>query len=778
MADLKSTTWRSTCCNPFQVRGHTARKNTLRPVAKWMCEKNPIIQKGSKICDTCRKKLAKVCKDSDLDVDAGTDSSSSTPSESPGDRDMGNEHFESIGVVNKCLVDLGETPVTKRKLQSKKYKERKLELLTTKMSEAMSMGRSRENDEGEILQQLKEKFQSTSQNSERVQILTVLPKSWSIHKIQAEFGVSNFMARKVKQLVKEKGVLSSPDPRPGRHVSKETSDNVVKFYENDEHSRCMPGKKDFVSVQSASGRMHIQKRLILCNLKELYQHFKTKYPQQHIGFSKFAELRPKHCILAGASGTHSVCVCTIHQNVKLMLLGARVHELNFADHFLSTYHHFIAKIICNPPLPDCYLGECKVCPGVEPLKHELYLIFDENMIDSVTYKQWTAVDRSTLETVSQQSYDFVESFCERLEALRSHSFIASQQSRFFDESKSSLKPQEVVVCADFSENYAFVLQDAAQGFHWNNAQATLHPFVIYYRESVATEVRHLNFVVISNCMNHDTVAVHLFQKKLILFLKRALSFFPVKVIYFSDGAASQYKNRKNFVNLCNHQADFGVSAEWHFSATSHGKGACDGLGGTVKRLATKASLQRPYKEQIMTPLQLFQWASASICGVTFDYVSVEEYESEKQNLETRFDSCRTIPGTRRLHCFIPQSQDTLVTKRYSASSSSQVQRVSKSLTDLEMEQVTEYVTCKCGSQWWLAQVLDKDKENCELQLSLLYPNGPSRWYSYPQTPVILCAPMNDILTVVEPRTTTGRSYTLTQNESKAATRKLKCALTS
>ena len=51
------------------------------------------------------------------------------------------------------------------------------------------------------------------------------------------------MARKVKQLVKKKGVLSSPDPRPGQHVSQETFDNVVSFYENDEYSRCMRGKK-------------------------------------------------------------------------------------------------------------------------------------------------------------------------------------------------------------------------------------------------------------------------------------------------------------------------------------------------------------------------------------------------------------------------------------------------------------------------------------------------------------------------------------------------------
>ena len=56
--------------------------------------------------------------------------------------------------------------------------------------------------------------------------------------------------------------------------------------------------------------------------------------------------------------------------------------------------------------------------------------------------------------------------------------------------------------------------------------------------------------------------------------------------YFSDGAAGQYKNYKNMLNLTCHNQDFDVNAEWHFFATSHGKSPCDGIGGTVKRLAT------------------------------------------------------------------------------------------------------------------------------------------------------------------------------------------------
>ena len=56
-------------------------------------------------------------------------------------------------------------------------------------------------------------------------------------------------------------------------------------------------------------------------------------------------------------------------------------------------------------------------------------------------------------------------------------------------------------------------------------------------------------------------------------------------------------------STCHHQADFGIEAEWHSSATSHGKSAWDGVGGTVKLLAARASLQCPYKHQIMIPFQ-------------------------------------------------------------------------------------------------------------------------------------------------------------------------------
>lgn len=105
-----------------------------------------------------------------------------------------------------------------------------------------------------------------------------------------------------------------------------------------------------------------KKGLVLSNLKEVYALFKEHYPHNKIGFSKFAELRPKHCVLVSASGKHSVCVCTIHQNFKLMMIGLKIAELMSEENFpLKTHKDCIAVIICNPPQPACYLGDCKEC---------------------------------------------------------------------------------------------------------------------------------------------------------------------------------------------------------------------------------------------------------------------------------------------------------------------------------------------------------------------------------------------------------------------------------
>lgn len=95
--------------------------------------------------------------------------------------------------------------------------------------------------------------------------------------------------------------VADPEVSKGKPLPIEVEERVRSFYESDEHSRLLPGAKDYKSVKSsASGqRERKQKRLLLMNLNELYSCYKAKFPNDQIGVSKFCMLRPAHCITVG-----------------------------------------------------------------------------------------------------------------------------------------------------------------------------------------------------------------------------------------------------------------------------------------------------------------------------------------------------------------------------------------------------------------------------------------------------------------------------------------------
>ena len=137
----------------------------------------------------------------------------------------------------------------------------------------------------------------------------------------------------------------------------------------------------------------------------MYCEFKQRFPDRKIGFSKFSELIAKHCVLAEASGTHSVCACILRQNLKLRSLvqGMQMPEL-------PMYHNCLAKIMCNPPHPRCYLGGFHACLEIKTLKEELLTHSDEIDVAQIVYKPWLSTDRSTLETFCSPVEEFADTF--------------------------------------------------------------------------------------------------------------------------------------------------------------------------------------------------------------------------------------------------------------------------------------------------------------------------------------------------------------------------------
>ncbi|XP_067936855.1 mucin-like protein [Watersipora subatra] len=146
------------------------------------------------------------------------------------------------------------------------------------------------------------------------------------------------------------------------------------------------------------------------------------------------------------------------------------------------------------------------------------------------------------------------------------------------------------------------------------------------------------------CRNTAKVEV---KRTLIRFIKENL-LQVTHVNYFSDGSGAQYKNYKNFANLCHHELDFNLTASWSSFATSHGKGLCDGIGGVVKSLATHHSKQlvKSRKERLLSAEQLYKYASESIAGVEVFYVPTEEVAEQAAILEPRFKAARRVIGGR------------------------------------------------------------------------------------------------------------------------------------
>jgi hypothetical protein len=77
-----------------------------------------------------------------------------------------------------------------------------------------------------------------------------------------------------------------------------------------------------------------------------------------------------------------------------------------------------------------------------------------------------------------------------------------------------------------------------------------------------------------------------------------------------------------------------------------------------------------------------------------------------------------------------------------------------------------FVTCMYDTFWWLGCVLSVNDESNDVKISFLHPHATSASCIYPGTPHILQLPQSAILAKVSFNTGTGRTYTLTSEETK------------
>ena len=95
--------------------------------------------------------------------------------------------------------------------------------------------------------------------------------------------------------------------------------------------------------------------------------------------------------------------------------------------------------------------------------------------------------------------DYIEEICCQDDELRVLHFISKAQVSFLCNLKKKLSENECIILLDFAENYSYIVQDGVQEFHWNNSQATLHPFVIYFKNDDG--IHSLSYCVMSDILS-------------------------------------------------------------------------------------------------------------------------------------------------------------------------------------------------------------------------------------------------------------------------------------
>lgn len=249
-------------------------------------------------------------------------------------------------------------------------------------------------DCAEMISQLKDKYHNSADRVKKYQILSVVPKSWNANRTATTFDTTWHMANNAQKMVQQHGILFSVAKKIGSNTIPAEVVNLVKeFYRSDEVSSDRPAINDKISVRGENGEKEDKQiKLILMNLKEAFIKFKEKHENVKIGFSKFASVRPKECLLAlDKRGMHAVCVCIYHQNVKLAS-DSLVRNMRLPPD-VKDYKGFCAKLLCATPTVDCHMRTCEACKSDANLRKILEESFTDEY-ERIIYKQWTSTDNS------------------------------------------------------------------------------------------------------------------------------------------------------------------------------------------------------------------------------------------------------------------------------------------------------------------------------------------------------------------------------------------------
>lgn len=468
-----------------------------------------------------------------------------------------------------------------------------------------------------------------------------------VRKLVVEIGLKN--------LTNEFEVKGS---RKGSRVLPEQHIQCIKeFYASDPISRQAPGKRDTKSVKcpETGKRILMQKRNMVMTIKEAYEDFKTKFPDIMVKKSTFFSLRPTH-VLPLSQMPHNVCVCKYHANMNFLLESISKND-NFCP---KTHKELLEYLCCNVSNEDCVLGKCPKCSRNKFSDLIKYVEMDPHL--KLSWKQWVDGEGGIQLTVVEGSMAMaVKDVENKIPHFKTHCHVKKIQETYFEKLMEQLKKENctetyAVVQIDFAENYSLTFQDEIQAAHWSHQQVGIFTSCVWLPNN-----QKKAFVVVSNDVSHSKYCVYTFLCKILSSVKTSFPFID-QVKMFSDNCTGQFKSRYTMSSMCKLQTELDLCFEWNFFASSHGKGAVDGVGATVKRHVWMA-VKGNRSTYVGNAKDFYDHVSKNVKGIASFYVDKSEVFENEVPLNTYWEDVLPIPQIQSSHHFrVYDSNNILVGK--------------------------------------------------------------------------------------------------------------------
>ena len=190
------------------------------------------------------------------------------------------------------------------------------------------------------------------------------------------------------------------------------------------------------------------------------------------------------------------------------------------------------------------------------------------------------------------------------------------------------------------------------------------------------------------------------------------------------------------------------------------------MGGTVKRLAARASLQRP--KQLLSAQEVFTPCKEEIKDIEFIFICQPDMEITRTTLESRYTNAKTVPGTHSFHHFVPLSASCIGTKRISMDQNYALQFnfLSTAASEPIVLSVNSFVVCLYDDEKRIGLIEELDYDQRDAKIRFMQPKCIARSYFWPVKDTCGVPDENIICNIGVPTTVTGRQYKLQPKEQE------------